>query len=709
MQLHSSSEPQPGLLPLSSPWLIDKTSDQVEDLVELLDWRDRHQPHLPAFGFLDRDLELCESDNYGSLAAWARAIAVYLREQGVGREPVVLAYPPGLELVRSLWGILFAGAIVVPAYPPADKRSTGLIAHILKDSGARFVLADRASAEAYRASSPDDGAVWLQYEDVLPDTRNHYDVAQPGGSAMAIFQYTSGSVENPKGVVLTHRNILANSRLIYHSFFHTSKSRGLIWLPPYHDMGLIGGIVQPVFGGFYTNLMSPRTFLRDPLNWLKAISSTRATTSGGPNFAYERCLQIPNEKLQEAGIDLSNWQVAFSGAEPVDPSTIRAFIAKYAPFGFEARRFMACYGLAEATLYVSSSHKLRKSVFVAVESESLRRNEVRLREEGAAGSQLLTSHGMVGPNIKIVNPDTLQLARPYEVGEIWVSGPSVASRYWKRKDESRATFNVRLENDDTPYLRTGDLGFIHRGELYVAGRRRDLIVIAGRNHYPNDIEATVQDAHPALERGSGAAFSISAGPGAGERLVIVQEVSRNHENSLDPGPVMEAMRVAVSERHAIALAEIVLTPHGAVPRTRSGKVRRNACREMHLADQLRVLASWRQSDDASARVAFPETMALEPAPHAPSFAGLGREEATAALLGWMRQRVAFELRMPANDLDPNMHFGLYGLDSLIAVAMTALLSQALGMELEETLLWDYPNFNLLSSHLIDRFFSSPGQ
>jgi acyl-CoA synthetase (AMP-forming)/AMP-acid ligase II/acyl carrier protein len=688
--------------------MIEKTSDQVQDLVELLEWRDRHQPQLAAFGFLDRDLEIAERDAYGTLAAWARTIAAYLRANGVGQEPVVLAYPPGLSLVRGLWGILYAGAIAVPAYPPVNKRSAGLVEHILRGSGARFVLADAASAEAYRAAGAELGReiVWLNGENLAMNAAADFEPSLPGAEAPAILQYTSGSVENPKGVVLTHRNILANSRLIYRSFFHTSRSRGLIWLPPYHDMGLIGGIVQPVFAGFYTNLMSPRTFLRDPLNWLKALQMTRATTSGGPNFAYERCLQIPTEKLKEAKIDLSTWQVAFNGAEPIAPSTLRAFIAKYAPFGFEARRFMACYGLAESTLYVASSHKLRKPNYVAVESESLRRNEVRLREEGSAGSQLLTSHGTVGPNIKIVNSDTLKLARPYEVGEIWVTGESVASRYWGREQESREVFHARMENDDSEYLRTGDLGFIHRGELYVTGRRKDLIVIAGRNHYPHDIETTVQNAHEALELGAGAAFSVPSGPGGRERLVVVQEVARDHESGLDAAPVLEAARVAVFERHGISIAELALAPHGSVPRTRSGKVRRNACREMYAADQLRVLARWRMADDDDARTAEAEHPLPESAPHAPSLAGLSREEASTALLAWMRQRVAYELRIPESELDPNMHFGLYGLDSLIAVTMTSLLSQALGMELEETLLWDYPNFNLLGGYLIDRFFSA---
>ena len=708
----SSSElPQdPYRLPSPAAAVINNTSDQVEDLVELLEWRDQRQPDLTAFGFLDRDLDVCESDTYGSLTAWARSIAAYLLENGVGREPVVLAYPPGLGLVRSLWGILFAGAIVVPAYPPTNKRSAGLVEHILRDSGARLVLADAAAAEAYRTAlgpGADTRVTWLNCDGVSPSGDANAAIPLPGAVAPAIIQYTSGSVENPKGVVLTHRNILANSRLIYHNFFHTSKSRGLIWLPPYHDMGLIGGIVQPVYAGFRTNLMSPRTFLRDPLNWLKAITITRSTTSGGPNFAYERCLEIPDEKLKEAEIDLSSWQVAFNGAEPVNPSTIRAFIAKYAPFGFEARRFMACYGLAESTLYVSSAHKLRKPTFVAVDAESLRRNEVRLREEGTPGSQLLTGHGMVGPTVKIVNPEPLRLSRPYEVGEIWLCGESVASHYWGREKESRAVFGGHLENDDVRYLRTGDLGFIHRGELYITGRQKDLIVVAGRNHYPHDIETTVQNSHPALKGGAGAAFSAApARTGGRERLIVVQEVSRKFEENFEAGPVLEAARVAVFERHGLSLSELVLTPHGSAPRTRSGKVRRNACREMHAAEQFRSLGRWRESADAATRAADEKTdEAAESAPDAPSLAGLSRDDASAVLLAWMRRRVAYELRTPETDLDLNTHFGLYGLDSLIAITMTSLLSQALGMELEETLLWDYPNFNLLSFYLIDRLYS----
>jgi acyl carrier protein len=280
----------------------------------------------------------------------------------------------------------------------------------------------------------------------------------------------------------------------------------------------------------------------------------------------------------------------------------------------------------------------------------------------------------------------------------------VAHGYWRRKQESRTTFNGRLENDDTAYLRTGDLGFIHRGELYVTGRRKDLIIISGRNHYPHDIEATVQDAHAALERGAGAAFSIT-GPGGQERLAVVQELSRKHEAGVDGNSILDAIRVAVSERHGLAVSEIALTTHGAVPRTMSGKVQRNACREMHLAGQFRTIACWRQTDDVVERAIFEESKPPLPAPDVPPIAGLSREDASVALIGWMKQRVSYELRVPESELDPNMHFGLYGLDSLIAVTMTALLSRAVNIELEETLLWDYPNFNLLSSYLLDRIFS----
>jgi acyl-CoA synthetase (AMP-forming)/AMP-acid ligase II/acyl carrier protein len=690
-----------------------KTSNQTTDLVELLTWREQHQGERPAFTFLGPDLSAQGADTYSSFAAAARRVAARLADFDARGRPVMLACPPGMDFVRALWGILMAGGIAVPAYPPTNAIRARHFAAIANDCQPRIVLGSETARAMFAELEPEMARrlSWLLPPDEQEPSGAAFDVSPLNPNAPAILQYTSGSTGRPNGVILTHRNILANSWAIQRAFVHTSKSRGLIWLPPYHDMGLIGGIFQPVYAGFHTWLLSPRTFLRNPFLWIKAISDTRATTSGAPNFAYRACLGIADSVLEEHEINLRSWQVAFNGAEAVDGDTLSAFTAKFRRFGFIDRRFTACYGLAEATLHVASSFKNRRPTLLSVDRDALQRRQVEVRFTGHLGSQSLVGHGYAGEAVRIVDPETRQVCPPNGVGEIWVAGDHVSPGYWANEEATRQAFGATLNGHPRPYLRTGDLGFIHGGELYVTGRIKDVIVIRGRNHFPEDLEKTAQEAHPHIAGMSGAAFATSAGARATssgqERLVLVQEVPRRTVPASDHQQIIEAVRIAVTRAHGVSLTDILLVPTGSIPRTLSGKVRRHACMERFARKELASLAAWHavapapQGESGAAGPAVSPRVRLD-------VAGLSPEGARIAIRDWMMRKTAAALQLPIQEISPDMHFGLYGIDSMMAVELTLELTESLQLPLEDTVFWDYPNFNLLSRHLAERWAAREG-
>jgi acyl-CoA synthetase (AMP-forming)/AMP-acid ligase II len=576
-------------------------------LVGLLRWRASHQPDRRAYSFLTDGETTVVALTYAQLDQRARAIAAWLQSQDASGTRVLLLYPPGLDYIAAFFGCLYAGVIAVPAYPPRLNRSLARIQAIVADAQATSALTTSALLPRIAATfdhTPDLQALrWLATDsfsagsagelaqrdaDTSDSLADAWQEPALSGETLAFLQYTSGSTGTPKGVMVSHGNLLGNLEVIRRCYEHTSDSVGVIWLPPYHDMGLIGGILQPLYAGFPVVLMSPTAFLQRPIRWLRAVSRYHATTSGGPNFAYDLCARKITPE-QRATLDLSSWDVAFNGAEPIRPETLDRFTAAFAPCGFRRTAFYPCYGLAEATLLVSGGRKADPPVLYTVQRTALEQQRAQPAAADEEDALTLVSNGWTraGQRLVIANPDSCQACAPGEVGEIWLAGPCIAKGYWNRPEETVETFQAYLTTGEGPFLRTGDLGFVHAGELYITGRAKDVIVIRGMNHYPQDIELTVEKSHPSLRPGCGAAFAVEVA--GAERLVVAQEVAGHHRP--DVAAVAEAVRQAVFEQHELQVYTVVLIEQGSIPKTSSGKIQRHACRADFLAGTLHVVGS----------------------------------------------------------------------------------------------------------------------
>lgn len=561
-------------------------------LVELLRQRAVHQPDELAYTFL-LDGEADEATlTYHELDLAARAIAARLQELGAGGQRVLLLYQPGLEYVAGFLGCLYAGATAVPSYPPDPfrmERTFPRFQAIVNNCRPLAVLTSamigELAGELFQEHPDFQGIELITTDDLPVELADSWRDPDVEADTLAFLQYTSGSTATPKGVMLTHGNLIANLALIYDGFAITPSDTGLIWLPPYHDMGLIGGILQPLYAGFPVILMSPLDFLQRPLRWLKAITRYRTTVSGGPNFAYDLCVRKITPE-QRADLDLSSWRVAFNGAEPVRRETIDRFSQAFAPCGFRHEAFYPCYGLAEATLIASGGRADASPVVLTLSTSALAAHRVALVPEGEQEGQSFVGCGQTlgAQQIVIADPKTGQQLPDGQVGEIWVAGASVAQGYWDLCQETEATFGAHLAgSNEGPFLRTGDMGFLRQGELFVTGRIKDLIIIDGRNHYPQDIELTVEKSHAALRPGCSAAFPVDAGEG--EKLVVVAEVGKGYQprpggnNYLDAAEVMAAIRRAVNAEHELRIHDLWLLRPGIIPKTSSGKIQRHACRE----------------------------------------------------------------------------------------------------------------------------------
>ncbi|MEA2691749.1 MAG: hypothetical protein QOJ16_1136, partial [Acidobacteriota bacterium] len=513
-------------------------------LVDLLRSRAADAADRTEYLFLANGEVESERLSAAALDARARAIAARLAETAAAGDRALLLFPPGLDFIAAFFGCLYAGVIAVPAYPPRPGRGGERLAAIAGSCRPAAVLTTAELLGRLRAGATDAAGLaaarWLAVDAVATEAGELWRDPGVGPETAAFLQYTSGSTAEPKGVVVTHGNLLHNERMIQEGFGQSAASVIVGWLPLHHDMGLIGNVLQPLYCGARCILMSPLAFLQRPEVWLRAISRYRATTSGGPNFAYELCLRKVGEAAR-AELDLASWSVAYNGAEPVRAETLERFAAAFAPAGFRRAAFYPCYGLAEATLYVTGGEVGTAPPIRAFDGRPL---------VGCGTARL-------GQSVRIVDPESRRPAAPGEIGEIWVAGPSVAQGYWGLPEASAAVFGAHIAGEDPalPFLRTGDLGFLDAGELFVTGRLKELIILRGRNHYPQDIEITALASHGALRPGGAAAFAVeAAGEGGGEELVVAVEIERRREP--EAAAAAAAVRRAVAEEHEVAVREV---------------------------------------------------------------------------------------------------------------------------------------------------------
>src|SRR5689334_16209491 len=568
----------------------------IATIVDVLRLRAETQRDEIAYRFLADGEEERSTLTYGELYSRARRVAAELQKQSAAGERALLLDSSEADYIVTFFGCLCAGVIAVPIYAPRlNKKGNARVESVVADAQPSVVLTAGAGSPAVRdaiTASAGEHVKWIDTNALPGDGDELWTPPAVRGTDIAFLQYTSGSTAVPKGVMVSHANILDNEWMIQNAFDTKPGSVIVGWLPLFHDMGLIGNVLQPLYAGVPCILMSPVAFLQRPLRWLQAISRYRATTSGGPNFAYELCLRKIRPEDRH-GLDLSSWKVAFNGAEPVRLETMNRFAAEFAECGFRREAFFPCYGLAEATLLVSGGLDANGLAAAQCGAEGSGNNGAKISRQ-AEKALVGCGYPPVEQTVRIVSPDSLQLCSAKDVGEIWVKGPSVAQGYWRSTKESEETFNARIPGtDEGPFLRTGDLGFLSAGQLFITGRLKDLLIIRGQNYYPQDIELTVEQSDPCLQPGCGAAFSLEVE--GEERLVVVQEAAARKSND-EIEAIVKLISRNIVVNHELQPFAVVLIQKGTIPKTSSGKIRRHACKAAFLNNELNVLKEWHEEE-----------------------------------------------------------------------------------------------------------------
>jgi len=651
-----------------------------------------------AFIFLpDGDISQEQAIDYTTFGRSVRRLALALREQVAPGENVLLCYPPGLDYVIAFWACVYAGAVAVPAYPPdllRPERTMLRLQAILKSAAARLILTSPDITTTVRPFFEQDPvlcAVPFLAPDwrLLPDPSTDWSPPAPKASDLAFLMYTSVSTGDPKGVMVSHENVLHNLSS-FQGFKERQPTAIVSWLPLFHDLGLLLSVLHPVYQGVPAILLPPSAFVQHPFRWLAAMSHYRATTSGGPNFAYDLCIAKISAE-ERATLDLSAWTMALNGAEPVRYPTLERFAATFAPCGFRYETFYPSYGMAEGTATVTGGTSWEAPRVRVLNRRSLEHRQVVVTDTEDENAVTLVGCGQTLPEqlLRIVDPDTNAPCPPNRVGEVWVSGPSVGQGYWQRPEDTVQMFQARIADSDADgrhYLRTGDLGFLDGDELYLTGRLKDVIIIRGANHYPEDIEQTVITAHPALKPGGCTVCSMDVA--GSERLVIVAEASPRQEN--DFPAVFGDIRQCVAEVHDLEVYTISLIKPGTTLKTSSGKLRRRATRSAFLNGELTLLAEWRA--------------VLQPVDAPVLHEVIGDDAAGERQIAtWLRAYFAGRVGITPEEVGLNEPFARYGLGSLEALSLVRDLEVWLGRSLAPTLAWNYPTIATLSRYLAGTF------
>jgi acyl-CoA synthetase (AMP-forming)/AMP-acid ligase II len=565
---------------------------RFSSLVALLAERARSQADDRAYIFLnDRGSEEAAL-TYAELNDAARALAARLTNLVRPGDRALLVFPPGLEFIVAFFGCLIARVIAVPMMMPRRNSARDASAAILANCEPTVALTTSAFTlrQDLQARFAHEGLQWLAVDLTAGET-DDAELPVPDPQTIAFLQYTSGSTSDPKGVAVTHANLLANLEMIRISLGNTSRSTHVNWVPLYHDMGLILNALQAFYVGAPCVLMAPNAFMQRPLNWLRTIHQYKAEVAASPNFGYDLCVSRYRPEQME-GVDLSSWKTALNGAEPVRSDTIRKFTDTFAAHGFHPNAVFPAYGMAEATLLISGGSRGGGPFTRTVSQGALQAHRAEAPADGADAQTLVgCGRRLQGEQIAIVDPDSHTRLPSSRVGEIWVSGPNVARAYWRNATATQNALHGHIEGEGTTvsWLRTGDLGFLDEsGELYVTGRIKDLIIIRGINHYPQDIERTVQRLHPSLRQNGGAAFSVPDENGE-ETLAIVQEIERTERHRIDPKELRELIREGVADQHELFARHIALIRPGTLPKTTSGKIQHTLARRLWLEGRLETL------------------------------------------------------------------------------------------------------------------------
>ena len=560
----------------------------------------RQKPDELAFAFLENGVDVASSVTWGELERKVRSFAVNLRmlaDQPGDR--ALLLYPSGIDFIVAFMGCLYAGIVAVPTIIPHLKRATPRLKSIVSDAQATLACTTRDMYGKIAPLIAEDQQLsqlrWVVNEEVNPALAEEWRPPDLDPDSVCFLQYTSGSTSEPRGVMISHFNLFRTIEDIKAGLDFNESSRMVTWLPIFHDLGLIYGLLTLLSCGGKAYIMSPVTFLEQPLRWLTAITKYQATHTAAPNFAYELCVRKITQEAKQ-GLDLSSVIAFVNAAEPVRLETMHTFYEAFKDRGLRPNAQAAGYGLAEATVKVASQHAYEGVVYACADRLALEQNRISFVDHDMPGHYDLVSSGTseIGARILIINPVHLQPCSETEVGEIWVQSDSVALGYWNRLGETRDIFQAFTADGDGPYMRTGDLGFLWKGNLYITGRLKDMIIIQGRNYYPQDIELTVERTDPCLRPSCGAAFAVNLDET--DRLVVVQEVRRDFRHSSELPAVLNAIRMAVARNHGLRAHAVILIPPHTVPKTTSGKIRRTATHRAYLNNELEVLAEWRAPD-----------------------------------------------------------------------------------------------------------------
>jgi acyl-CoA synthetase (AMP-forming)/AMP-acid ligase II len=566
----------------------------LASLADLSGHRAERQPDDRAYVFLSERGGEEATLTFAELERRAGVVATRLAARLRKGDRALLVFPAGLDFIVALFGCLKAGVIAVPMMVPRRASPHDSSAAIVADCRPPLAMtsADLAAVrpdviQRYR----DAGLDWLLLDENEPVASGSGMTAPtPGRDDVAFLQYTSGSTSSPKGVIVTHRNLLENLEMIRLALGSTRASTIVSWVPLYHDMGLILNALHSLYIGATCVLMPPVSFIRRPLAWLQAIHAYQAELTTAPNFAFDMCVsRFRAEQMKD--VDLSSWKLAMNAAEPVRADTMARFAATFAPYGFDARVLYPAYGLAEATVMVSGGRRGDGPILRTVSRSAIQRNQVATASGERDGCVVVgCGRSLAGERVAIVHPESHRRLGPEEIGEVWVAGRNVAGGYWQNQEATAADFRARIDGEGGEFwLRTGDLGFLDQdGELFITGRIKDVIIIRGMNHYPQDIENSMQNSHSALRRHCGAAFTV-VDENNDERLILVQEVERMAAQQISVEEISGCIRESVFNEHEVAVHAVALIRPGTIPKTTSGKIQRSLTRKLWQEGLLEVL------------------------------------------------------------------------------------------------------------------------